>query len=198
MAVLVNLLPTAYRKPEVGSVQQFVRSPLALIAAAALAGLAGLLLMLAQVRQAALAQVEVQLREVQPKRQAIEELAKTVQMYTDQRGVLERVVQSHSQWARRLNQLSNVTPEGVWFTDLLIDLDKGLVLQGSAIGQGGAEMVQIGRLAQDLKADAVFSAVVRDIQIQSIESVQDQETEVVKFTLTGTMVNPFAAPTPKR
>jgi len=65
------------------------------------------------------------------------------------------------------------------------------VIQGSAIGQAaGSEMVSIGRLVQDLKADADFSAVVKDIQIESIKRSQDKEVEIVQFTLTCTLAQP--------
>jgi Tfp pilus assembly protein PilN len=195
--VHINLLPTAYRKPQASSAQQFIRSPLAFLVAGCLAGVSVLLVVVAQMRQATLVNLEVQIRELEPKRKSIDDLRKTVEMLREQKGLLETVVKSRSQWARRLNQLSNVTPDGVWFTDLLIDGEKGLVLQGSAVGQGGAEMVQIGRLAQDLKSDATFSSAVRDIQIQSIESVQEQETEVVKFTLTG-MLSQLPVQSPKQ
>ena len=87
-------------------------------------------------------------------------------------------------WAKRLNTLSDVTPEGVWFTELSLDEDKGLVIQGSAIGQGGAEMVSVGRIVSDLKANADFSSVIKDIQIESIKRVQEKEVELVQFTLT--------------
>jgi Tfp pilus assembly protein PilN len=186
--IRINLLPPAYRKAPASSVQQFFRSPLAAILVAVSLGAAGLLAGAAKARQVRLSELQDRTREVEPRRLAIEELLKSVQLLREQKVIMERVVQVRSQWARRLNQLSNVTPEGVWFTDLMLDQDKGLVLQGSAVGQGGTEMVQIGRLAQDLKADAVFSAAVKDIQIQSIESVQERETEVVKFTLTGSLV----------
>jgi len=191
--IQVNLLPSTYRRPEASSVMQLARSPLALIVLALMAAVVGILVVVSQMRQAQLAQLELQLRQVSPKRASVEQLMQSVQSLRDQKALLERVLESRSQWARHLNQLSNVTPEGVWFTDLLMNTDKGLVIQGAAIGQGGSEMVQIGRLAQDLKADPAFSAVVRDIQIQSIESVQDRETEVVKFTLTGALVNTGAA-----
>ena len=186
--IRINLLPPAYRKPPASSVQQFFRSPLAAILVAASLGAAGLLAGVVKSRQVRLSELQDRAREVEPRRQAIEDLLKAVQLLREQKVIMERVVQVRSEWARRLNQLSNVTPEGVWFTDLMLDQDKGLIIQGSAVGQGGTEMVQIGRLAQDLKVAAVFSAAVKDIQIQSIESVQERETEVVKFTLTGTLI----------
>jgi hypothetical protein len=58
----------------------------------------------------------------------------------------------------------------------------------SAIAQGGTEMVTVGRLVQDLKADQYFALAVKDIQIESIKRVQEKEVEVVQFTLTCALV----------
>ena len=190
--ITINLLPGSYRKPKESSVHQLARSPLAFLAAAGMIGIVLLLAMATRVHRMRLAGIEAQLQQVRSRKASVDALVASVQGLRDQKVSLDRVIQSRSQWARRLNQLSNVTPEGVWFTNLLVDLDKGLVIQGAALGHGGEEMVQIGRLTQDLKTDPAFSAAVRDIQIKSIERVQDKETEVIKFTLTGSLVAPSA------
>jgi Tfp pilus assembly protein PilN len=188
--VTINLLPVSYRKPKESQAHQLARSPLAFLAAGGLIAIALLLVATTRVRHMRLAGIENQLQQIRSRKASLDALMASVQELRDQKLGLERVIKSRSQWAKRLNQLSNVTPEGVWFTDLLLDAEKGLVIQGSALGHGGEEMVQIGRLAQDLKSDPGFSAMVRDIQIQSIESMQEKETEIVKFTLTGSLVAP--------
>jgi Tfp pilus assembly protein PilN len=184
MMVSINLLPEAYRKPRVSKVEQLHRSPLAILAVGALVGMAALGWMVLLMRQARLAQLTQRLQQLASQKTAAEELKASVQQLRDQHTVFQRLSRERSQWARRLNILSDVTPEGVWFTDLSLDQGKGLIVQGSAIGRGGEEMVRIGRLVQDLKADAAFSAVVQDIQIESIKSVQEKEIEVIEFTLT--------------
>ncbi len=186
--ITINLLPGSYRKPKESSVHQLARSPLAFLAAVGMIGIVLLLVMATRLHRVRLAAIEGQLQQVRSRKASVDALVASIQGLRDQKVSLERVIKSRSQWARHLNQLSNVTPEGVWFTDLLVDVEKGLVIQGAALGHGGEEMVQIGRLAQDLKTDPALSAAVRDIQIQSIESVQDKETEVIKFTLTGSLV----------
>ena len=92
--------------------------------------------------------------------------------------------QERQLWSKRLNTLSNLTPDGVWFTELNFDQAKGLVVQGAAIGQGGDEMVTVGRLVQDLKADPDLASAIQDIQIESIKRAQEKEIEMVQFTLT--------------
>lgn len=181
----INLLPESYRKPKESSLLLFVRSPLAFLIGALLAGLVGFLLLGSRLRRDTLNRLQVHIQQVEGSRAAVEQLAASVQKLREQKATLEQVIKSRSRWARHLNRLSDSTPQGIWFTDLLLDSDKGLVIQGSAIGKGGEEMVQIGHLAQELMADPGFSATVKDIRIQSIESVQEREVEVIKFTLTG-------------
>ena len=190
--IKINLLPESYRKPTASSASQLARSPLALLILGTMAAAVMLLVTTTNINRVKLSGVQSKLQDLEPRKAQMETLMKSVQQLRDQKVVFEQLVQSRSQWARYLNRISDVTPDGVWFTDLQIDPDKGLVLQGSAIGQGGEEMMQIGRFAQDLKSDAVFSAAVHDIQIQSIESSQDNDVEVVRFTLTGTIAG--AAP----
>lgn len=188
--IRVNLLPKSHRKPPASSAEQLVRSPLALITGAVLAGLLALLGLIAQMRQVSLNGLQGRVQQVEPARAKVEALSASVRQLKEQQALLERIIKSRSQWARHLNQLSNVTPEGVWLTELSLNAEKGLVIQGSAIGQGGEEMVQIGRLAQDLKADATISSTIKDIQIQSIESVQEKDIEVIHFTLSGALAQP--------
>ena len=192
--VKINLLPESHRRPSASSAQQFVRSPLALIIAVLLASSAGFLVMASQMRQRRLSQIQQCIQQIDSKKASIEELSRAVEKLRAQKSMFEGLVQSRSQWARYLNLLSDVTPDGVWFTDLQLDMEKGLILEGSAIGQGGKEMQNIGQLAQELKTNPVFSGAIKDIQIQSIASQQDEETEVIKFTLTGTLSGKSGAP----
>ncbi len=194
--IKINLLPDSYRKPSASSASQLARSPLALLILGTMAAMVVLLVTTTNISRARLAIVQAKLAQLEPRKGQMEVLVKSVQQLRDQKAVFEQLIQSRSQWARHLNCISDVTPGGVWFTDLQIDPDKGLTLQGSAITEGGEEpMMQIGRFAQDLKSDKAFSSAVHDIQIQSIETTQDSDVEVVRFTLTGTLAG-GAAPAP--
>jgi len=183
--IRINLLPPSYRKPETQTIQQFHRSPLAFLIAGGLVGLLVLLLAFQQIRSAQLAKLDARLQQLAPQKAAVDELRLAVQRLRDQAAVYERLTKGRQRWTKVLNTLSDVTPDGVWYTDLSFDLDRGLVVQGSAIGQGGEEMVRIGRLVQDLKTNPGFASLIQDVQIESIKSVQDKELELIEFTLTG-------------
>ena len=182
--ITINLLPESYRKPKASPIEQLPRSPLTLIVVGGLVGVTALLGVVWQIRQAHAAVLAGQLNSLQPKKMEVDKLMAAVQTLRDQHAVYGRLRDARSRWALLLNALSDVTPEGVWFTDLSVDQQRGLTIQGSAIGGGGEEMVRIGRLVQDLKADPRFTALVQDTQIESIKSLQDGEIEVISFTLT--------------
>jgi len=183
--ITVNLLPETYRKPKVSSIEQFPRSPLAILMVSGLAVVGVLLWGMLLIRQAHLAQLTGRIQKLEPQKTSADELKASVQKLRDQHAVFKHLAHERSEWARHLNRLSDVTPEGVWLTDLSLDHEKGLVIQGSAIGEGGAEMPRIHRLVEGLKTDATFSAAINDIQIESIKSVQDNDLEIIEFTLTG-------------
>jgi Tfp pilus assembly protein PilN len=140
------------------------------------------------VRSQTLAHLNRKLAELQPKHAAVEQVRRLLQRLQEQQAVFQELVRSGGEWSKRLNILSDVTPEGVWFTELMLERGERLLIQGAAIGEGGAEMMRVGRLVQDLKANADFSKVVKDIQIESIKRETDRELEIVRFTLACTLV----------
>lgn len=186
--ITINLLPDAYRTPQTASMRQVYRSPLLILTAVLLVSAVAVLGGIAQWRQRELRQLNSQLDALQAQKREIDAVKTAVQALRGQDTAFASLSTQRSQWAKHLGLLPDVTPEGVWFTDLSFDTKKGLVLQGAAISQGGDEMLRIGRLAQDLKADPVFSALVKDIQIESMQRVQDGEIEVIHFTLNGSAV----------
>lgn len=183
--ITINLLPEAYRTPQTASIRQIYRSPLLILVAALLVGAIAILGTITQWRYRELQQLKSQLDGLQAQKREIDAVKMAVQALRGQHAAFAGLSTQRSQWAKHLGLLPEVTPEGVWFTDLSFDTKKGLVLQGAAISQGGDEMLRIGRLAQDLKNDPVFSALVKDIQIESMQRQQEGEIEVIHFTLNG-------------
>jgi Tfp pilus assembly protein PilN len=190
----VDLLPEAYRKASQTSFEQFHRTPLAWLLLTLL--VMGMLvpLTLWSLRSRTLAQLNAKIQERRPKHEAIEQVQRLLHRLQEQETAFKGLMHEGGNWSRRLNTLSDVTPDGVWFTELMLERGKGLMIQGAAVGEGGAEMMRVGRLVQDLKANTDFSKVVKDIQIESIKREQDKEIEIVKFTLTCSLKEGAATP----
>ena len=194
--ITVNLLPEDYRKPKTTSIRQFHRSPLAIGAAGLLIGVGALLAALGGCDQLRLAGLQGRIHALAPQKRVIDEVKAAIATLREQERVFEQLDRRRSHWAQRLNVLSDITPEGVWFSDLTLDAQSKLTLQGVAISQGGEEMASVNRLVQSLKADPSFSPVVRDIQIESIRNVQEGEIDLMEFTLVCNLLTSPATSTP--
>jgi Tfp pilus assembly protein PilN len=135
-----------------------------------------------------LTRLQGQIQSLVPKKAALDQLQRLTRSLQAQEAAFRKFGKGQGSWAKRLNILSNLTPEGVWFSELALNPDQGLSLQGLAIAQGGAEMVSIGRLVQELKANPDFASAVKEIQIDSIKRSQEKDIELVQFTLTCPLV----------
>jgi len=180
----VNLLPENARRVALSPVEQFHRTPLMAIVIVGMAGIVFVLWLPIGLRRQRLQQLNGEIQVLAPKKVELDHIQEVIHRLRRQETAFQGLQQGQYRWAKRLNTLSTLTPDGVWFTDLALDPTRGLVIQGSAIGQGGTEMVHIGRLVQELKNDADFAAAVKDIQIESIKRSQDRDVEIVQFTLT--------------
>lgn len=183
----INLLPAAARKSVASPIEQFHRTPIVWLSVAAMLLLAGALAMPVRISEQRLTRLQRATSELRPRKAAVDEIRRFSEQLRAQEKAFKELGQGEGtrRWSKRLNRLSALTPEGVWYTDLTLERQKSLVIQGAALGQGGAaETVAIGRLVADLKADPDFSSAVKDIQIESIKRVQDGPIETVQFTLT--------------
>lgn len=180
----VNLLPESERRTTLSPVEQLHRTPLVWVTVAGMILVVVILWIPLTIRQRALTALDGQIQTLAPKKEEVDRLQQFTRQLRAQEAAFKDLRKEQHLWSKRLNILSNATPDGVWYTELAMDLQRGLVIQGAALGQGGAEMVGIGRLVQELKADPDFSAAVKDIQIESIKRTQDKEIEIVQFTLT--------------
>ncbi|MBI4354349.1 MAG: PilN domain-containing protein [Candidatus Omnitrophica bacterium] len=180
----INLLPESYRKTTATPLPQLHRSPLVSVVLAIVLGVTVLLALVRQIRQMQLHHLKVQLQQLTPQRVEADRLRVALQQLRVQQTSFEGLHRGESAWAKRLNALSDATPEGIWFTSLSVDPAHGLVIEGSALGQEGQEMAQVGQLVQNLKDQTAFSSAVQDIQIESIKSVKEDDVELTLFTLT--------------
>jgi len=183
----INLLPPSERTATLSPVEQLHRTPLMWVVLGVLVAVPLLLLVPLGLRRQQLERLNAEIGTLMPKRIELDRLRLLTHQLQAQQTAFEGIRSGEYGWARRLNVLSDLTPEGVWFTDLALDPRRGLVIQGSAIGQGGVEMESISKLVQGLKTNRDFSSAVKDIQIESIKRTQEKEIEIVQFTLTCTL-----------
>jgi len=197
LLITINLLPEGSRKPRPSSLQQFPRSPLALLVAGVLVGLWVLLGGTRLVLQTRVKTFTAHLERQQLQKSAADALQSSVQDLRQQYALYERLNRDRSDWAKRLEALAEVTPEGVWLTHLAFDPSKALDVEGAAVGRGGEEMARIRRFVEGLKAHPAFASLIREVQIESIKSVFDGDIEVVKFDVVCQLATVAAKPSKK-
>ena len=187
----INLLPESARKASPSTVEQFHRTPLMWIAVAGMVTLPLLLFVPLQLRRHRLQQLQATISLLEPKKARVEELQRSLQQLQAQEQAFRGLgAAGEGRWSRRLNTLSRVTPDGIWYTELELEANRGLLIQGSAVEQTGPERGSIARLVHDLKGDADFMAPLKDLQIESLKRMQEADQEIVQFTLTAMMAEP--------
>ena len=174
----VNLLPEEFRKPVLSPIEQFHRTPLMWIIIGILVVIPLLLLLPIGLQLNHLRQLDAKIQVLEPKKLAVDQLQRSLETLRAQEAVFQRVTKGEDLWAKRLNTLSDVAQDGLWFSELVMDPGKGLVIRGSALEEANPT-----QLVQDLEADKAFMAGIQEIKIESLKRVQDGEIEVTNFTL---------------
>ena len=191
----INLLPEGARKAGLSQIEQFHRTPIMAIGVVILVAVPLLLWVPVSARSRELQRLTEKMQVLEPQKAQVDQLQRLLTQLRAQEKVFQSLGKGQNLWAQRLNILSDVTPAGVWYTELLLDAEKGLLIQGSAIGeQVGPEMVSVTRLVKELEANPAFASALKDIQIESIKRVPVVDTDVVQFTLACTLQG--GAPTP--
>ena len=189
----INLLPESERRVGSSSISEFHKTPLVIIVAALMVAFALALWFPLQLSRVRLNQLKAKAEVLQPKKDEVDELQRLTHHLRSQETAFKTLKTDYRLWSKRLNIISDHTPDGVWFTDLTLD-EKGLIIQGSAIGQKGSdEMKSVGQFVQELKSDPDIASAIHDLQIESIKRSTEKDTEVVYFTLSGAVAT---EPTP--
>lgn len=189
----INLLPAELRRGQ-SAVEQFHKTPLMLIVVGLLIAGAVLLLLPIPFRQRQLHRLSMKVQALEAKKLQVERLERTLQQLRAEEAAIRGLKDRKGLVSKWMNTISDATPDGVWFTDLDFDIEKGLVIQGSAAGQSDPGMANVTRFVQELKADPDFAAAAKNLQIESIKRTMDREIEIVQFTVACTFVDEQKTP----
>ncbi len=189
----INLLSGTPEGAAGSPLEQWYRLPLVWAIVGGLAGLLVLLWIPVSLQTGQLRRMQTKIAQLAPRKAAVDALRQYTQQLRDQEDSFRQLTAGGRRWSRRLNTLSNLLPESVWFTELSLEAGQGFMLQGAALAMGGAETGSIPRLVQELHADADFAAAVPELKIESMKSTLDGPIELVQFTLQGATVQGPAA-----
>lgn len=97
--------------------------------------------------------------------------------------VLSKLVEASPVWSQRLNRLSDLAPDGVWFLRLTIDSPDKLLLEGSALERSGDGMQSVSQCLSALQGEQTFTSVFRQLTLQSVKTRTLGSTEVLDFAI---------------
>ena len=177
----INLLPESARKAALSPIEHFHRTPLMKLIAVILVLIPLLLAVPLYFRHQQLLQLNRKIESLQPAKAEVERLQLLMKDLHTQESAYKTLGIGQGLWAKGLNVLSDSLPEGVWFTDLSIDEEKELVIQGSAVGAD--DQSHVGNFVETLKADPNFSSAVKEIKIDSMKRIQQDNIEILEFTV---------------
>ena len=87
-------------------------------------------------------------------------------------------------WAKKLNEISDALPRGVWLTRLTFQ-DGILIMQGSAVSKSKNEMSNVHAFTASLKSSPGFTQNLSNIELGLIKSRKVNTTQIADFTISA-------------
>lgn len=85
-------------------------------------------------------------------------------------------------WAKKLNIVSDVLPQGVWIRRINFSGSE-LMIEGSSVSLRGEEVILVNKFASALKNNVDFGLDFQDLEVNSIKRRQIKNIEVADFIL---------------
>jgi Tfp pilus assembly protein PilN len=96
---------------------------------------------------------------------------------------LDGVTKRKFLWAGKLNQLSELTLPGIWFTRIYTDTENRFIIEGSIISRREEAMATVGKFMKDMRENQVFFNDFSDIKLESAQRKTLDERDVVDFRI---------------
>lgn len=188
----INLIPSSLRKKRKGRLWlQGFNIPLEVIIGLG-GGLVILLilvhigLLFVNMRQIALhKKLQQEGQSLAPGRANVERAVNELRSLQGKQKAAENVVSGEKiSWSQKLNILSDNLPRGVWLKRIRLEAE-GLSIEGSAISEGGEEMINVHRFTAGLKGQKEFLEHFTDLELGSIQRRKIKHIEVADFVITA-------------
>jgi Tfp pilus assembly protein PilN len=125
------------------------------------------------------------------KKEADAVLQELLHLKTDAQA-LEGVASQRILLARKLNQLSDLLPAGVWLTSLVYTQEGSstLTIEGSAVATETDETKTVGRFIKALEGSQEFTRDVRAIELERTQRRKIKTIDVMDFTIKCSLKQP--------
>lgn len=180
----INLLPASWRKKQLpqfkfpqGNLKKFLAI---LIAVWMLVHF--LLQVFIIINAVRLRQQEKAFAGILPQKQQVDEIKAHVDKAKAFEDLFSRVSVRRFVAAAKLDYLSDVLPEGVWFQELSFSQEMGEI-KGSCISLNAQELTQVGKFLNALRADKQMRKDFPRIELVSVQRRKLGATEIVDFVI---------------
>lgn len=86
-------------------------------------------------------------------------------------------------WPRKLNEISDHLPRGVWLSRITLSADNALLIKGSAVSKDRTEMINVHNFTSNLKNFKSFADRFSNIELELIKSRKIAATQIADFTI---------------
>ena len=185
--ITINLLPPTVESQRLSGAKFQLPRGLPATIGFSVAGVATLalavFLSIVGVQQLSLVRAKQEWERLAPKRQELAKL-QAEQTYLDaQSAVLTKLVDGRITWAPHLNHISDLLPDGLWLTKVVIEPPSQLTIEGSALERSGEGMQRVSAFLNGLQADKTFTSVFNKITLQSFTTRSAGAIEVLDFAI---------------
>ena len=113
----------------------------------------------------------------------IDSVNKEIAVLKSKMTTLDQLTKRKFLWAEKLNQLSDLTLPGIWFTHIYTDTENRLIIEGSVVSKSEEAMAFVGKLMKNLKDDQLFFRDFNNIKLESVQRKIKEERDMVDFKI---------------
>lgn len=192
----INFLPVKYRKRNIQlpDLSEIKAIPIIIGVFSFLIGVYLILSIILAVKTGALNRLNNEWQGMTGEKQHVDEIKKEIKYFKGKADLIDKLVGGRMLWAKKLNQLSDLIPDGIWLENLELGSRKDqqvLILKGNVFSRSKEETALTGDFIKSLRDNREFFADFSDIELESIKRHKLGETEVMEFNLILFMVNPI-------
>ena len=113
----------------------------------------------------------------------VDSVNKEITVLKSKMATLDQLTKRKFLWAEKLNQLSDLTLPGIWFTHIYTDTENRLIIEGSVVSKSEEAMAFVGKLMKNLKDDQLFFREFSNIKLESVQRKNKEERDMVDFKI---------------
>jgi Tfp pilus assembly protein PilN len=120
------------------------------------------------------------------KKKEVDEFKSQRQFQAKDIGAVQALLNKRTNWAQKMNRMSQVLPGGIWFTELSIS-QTSFTLRGSVLSLQKDEFAAINVFLEALKNDKAFYDGFTSLELGPLKRKRIGEYEVFDFILNGVL-----------